>query len=237
MEESTARAVLRGEPEVTTHPTLKLHKEPAAGVAFRHAATRYERWIKPARDRVIAAVVLLIMSPLMLVIAVAIRVTMGPIVIVLQSRVGLRGRIFNVLKFRTMNHDRRRSLIDVFEGGDRRLTHKCRDNPLITGLGRVLRKLSLDELPQLWNVVRGDMSLVGPRPQLVHLVEQLEPWAQERHAVKPGLTGLWQVTARRTRPMEECVELDLDYVDAVSFRMDMRILFLTVPVLLWPSGF
>jgi lipopolysaccharide/colanic/teichoic acid biosynthesis glycosyltransferase len=155
------------------------------------------------------------------VIAAVVRVTMGKGVFFRQERVGKDGRTFEVLKFRTMRHDRRQSQhpIDI---ADRRRTHKHPNDPRHTRIGRFLRQSSLDELPQLVNVMRGEMSLIGPRPELVALVEKYPDWQHARHAVRPGMTGLWQVSARGERTMQECVDIDLDYVEQMSMWLDLR---------------
>jgi lipopolysaccharide/colanic/teichoic acid biosynthesis glycosyltransferase len=190
----------------------------------------YESLAKPVIDRALGVLLLVAALPLIALVALAVRAALGPGVIFPQRRVGRRGRVFTMYKFRTMQPDRRR-----VRGGrapERRRTHKHPNDPRQTPLGRVLRKWGLDELPQLWNVVRGDMSLVGPRPELVEVVERYEAWQNGRHAVKPGLTGLWQVTARADGPMHENTHLDLAYVRQVRFLTDCKILLLTIPALL-----
>jgi lipopolysaccharide/colanic/teichoic acid biosynthesis glycosyltransferase len=152
-------------------------------------------------------------------------------VIYRQTRVGQGGSTFDVLKFRTMAPDRRLAQ-RPYEGLDRRRTHKSVQDPRHTKVGRLLREYSLDELPQLWNVVRGDLSLVGPRPELVAIVERYESWQHLRHTVKPGLTGLWQVTERGNGLMHEHTNVDLQYLRSVSFLVDAKILLLTPLVML-----
>src|SRR4051794_6076492 len=137
-------------------------------------ATTYVRRLKPAFDRIVGAVLLLMVLPTLLVVALAVRLLLGPGVIFRQQRVGEGGRTFSVLKFRTMRPDRRTQRVE-WDGVDRRRTHKASDDPRHTAFGRFLRKWSLDELPQLVNVVRGEMSLVGPRPELVGVVARYEP--------------------------------------------------------------
>jgi lipopolysaccharide/colanic/teichoic acid biosynthesis glycosyltransferase len=188
-------------------------------------------------DRVLALVVLVALLPLILGTAVAVAVVLGRPVLYTQPRVGRGGRVFRVYKFRTLRHDRRQRPHTPAPGGvDRRRTHKSEDDPRHTPLGRTLRKLSLDELPQLFNVLRGDMSMVGPRPELVHLVEGYQPWQRRRHEVKPGITGLWQVSARGTGEMQELTHIDLQYVDSVSLRTDLRILIATPRAVLVRRG-
>ena len=143
---------------------------------------------------------------------------------------------FTMYKFRTMRPDRRAADLP-FEGEDRRVRHKSPLDPRHTRCGRILRKSSLDELPQLWNVVRGDMSLVGPRPELVSVVKTYEPWQHQRHVVKPGLTGLWQVGRRDGNAlMRDDTDIDLDYIRQLSIVVDLRILLTTIPAVLSRSG-
>jgi lipopolysaccharide/colanic/teichoic acid biosynthesis glycosyltransferase len=180
----------------------------------------YARAVKPFLDRVLAPVLVVLTLPLCIAAAIAIRCTMGRGVIFKQWRVGKDGKPFEVMKFRTMKADRRvrQDPIDI----DRRKTHKHPNDPRMTPVGRFLRVSSIDELPQLWNVVRGEMSLIGPRPELVELVDRYEPHQHARHAVRPGMTGLWQVVARGEKAMQECVDIDLDYVEQVSPWLDLR---------------
>jgi lipopolysaccharide/colanic/teichoic acid biosynthesis glycosyltransferase len=192
--------------------------------------TPYVRLVKPVIDRSVGFVLLLVALPVLLAVALAVRISLGTGVIFTQDRIGQRGEIFRIYKFRTMRPSRRREH-RPFEGEDRRMTHKHPDDPRLSAVGRVLRRLSLDELPQLINVVKGDMSLVGPRPELVSIVADYEPWQHRRHCVKPGVTGLWQVSARE-RPMHEATDVDLDYVDSISFLTDLRILLRTIPAAL-----
>ena len=192
--------------------------------------TRYERFVKPVMDRAVGTVLLLAVLPTLLLVALAVRALLGRSVIFKQRRVGRGGRVFTMYKFRTMHPDRRMARLRV--APERRLTHKHPQDPRLTALGRFLRKWSLDELPQLWNVARGDMSLIGPRPELVDIVDRYESWQHERHAVKPGLTGLWQVLARGDGPMHENTHLDLAYVRQVRFTTDCKILLHTIPALL-----
>lgn len=199
------------------------------------AATRYERHVKPALDRLVASVLLVALLPLLCLVAIAVGISLGRPLFFRQERVGLHGKTFQVLKFRSMRPDRRGggAAAAPWDCSDRRRTHKHPEDPRLTLVGRIIRRRSLDELPQLWNVVRGDMSLVGPRPEILPIVERYEPWQHRRHDVRPGLTGLWQVTERASgREMHEHVELDLAYVAHLSPGLDARLLVLTVPALL-----
>ncbi len=194
------------------------------------------RWVKPAVDRVGALVLLVVASPILAVVALAVRLRLGSPVIYRQTRVGQGGRPFTVYKFRSMRPDRRATTPAEPPGEERRVDHKSPDDPRLVPLGRRLRSASLDELPQLFNVLRGEMSLVGPRPELPSVVARYEPWQHRRHEVKPGLTGLWQIKARGDVPMHEGTELDLDYVDQVSLGTDLRILMRTPMALLRRPG-
>lgn len=199
----------------------------------------YVRIVKPAFDRLVGATLLTLALPVMAVCAVAVRISVGKGIFFNQERVGRDGRVFKVYKFRTMHHDRRASARPGdYDGPERRITHKHPGDPRLTAVGRFLRKWSLDELPQLWNVVRGDMSIVGPRPELVSVVARYEDWEHARHRVKPGLTGLWQVSARGgERPMHEHVHIDLQYVASVSAWLDVRIMARTPIAVITNKGF
>jgi lipopolysaccharide/colanic/teichoic acid biosynthesis glycosyltransferase len=191
----------------------------------------YVGLVKPAFDRPVALVLLLVLTPLMLVVAAAILLTSGPGAIFRQVRIGHRGRPFIMHKFRTMSGDRRQPRLP-YDGEERRRTHKHPNDPRVTRLGKFLRKWSLDELPQLWDVLRGDMSMVGPRPELAGIVAAYEPWQHQRHRVKPGVTGLWQVTKRGNGLMHEHVDVDVSYISRVGLLTDLRILLLTIPAVL-----
>lgn len=186
----------------------------------------YARWAKPLADRLFGVAASILTAPLVAVIAWLVGWKMGRPVVFKQRRVGRFGVEFTVYKFRTMAPDRRTNHDPSFEP-DRRVTHKSDDDPRHTGLGRWLRRWSLDEIPQFWNVAKGDMSLVGPRPELPSVVARYEPWQHRRHDVRPGLTGLWQVSARGQVPMHEATELDIEYAENVTFRNDLRILLAT----------
>ncbi len=211
---------------------LGLSSAPRAGSSEgRHVL--YRKFGKAGIDRLAGLALLVALSPVMAVIALAVRLRLGPGVLYLQERVGLRGDRFVIYKFRTMAPDRRKG-DGPYSVPDRRIRHKTVDDPRHTALGRFLRKHSLDELPQLWNVVKGDMSIVGPRPELPAVVACYEQWQHARHRVKPGLTGLWQVSARNCGDgslMFEHTDIDLEYVDRISLRTDLRIMRYTVIVL------
>lgn len=201
---------------------------------------RYVSGVKLLGDRLVAAAALLVLSPVLLVIAVLVRLRLGKPVLFRQERVGRLGEPFQMVKFRTMLPDRRSNhptAIPV-DLPDRRQTHKAAHDPRHTPLGRFLRAWHLDELPQLVHVVRGEMALVGPRPELVSITDGYESWQHRRHAVRPGLTGLWQVSDVAATPEDMHLHTDLDirYVDTCSMRTDLRILFSTLPSMLRFKG-
>jgi lipopolysaccharide/colanic/teichoic acid biosynthesis glycosyltransferase len=232
---SSGHALSGGSP----HDREELHLTVAGREPSHHGPIRvprgpYVRVVKPLFDRVVGFCIFLVLLPLTAVVALAVRISLGSPVIFRQPRVGRDGDRFDVYKFRTMGQDRRQQQEPVEQ--DRRQNHKSTDDPRHTRVGRCLRKWSLDELPQFWNVVRGDMSLVGPRPELVEIVARYEPWQHQRHAVKPGLTGLWQVSSRGTGMMHLHTDIDLEYIETMGFGTDLKILFRTIPATLARRG-
>lgn len=188
-------------------------------------------------DILVSGLVLIVLSPLLACVAFAIRVTSPGPVLYRQRRVGLRGRPFTMLKFRTMRQGADREVEVLRESrGVTDVMFKLKDDPRVTPVGGWLRRFSLDELPQLFNVVRGDMSLVGPRPPLPEEVTRYEDWHFDRLEVPPGITGLWQVSGRSDLPFDDCVRLDLFYIENWSLAYDLYILAKTVPVLLSKRG-
>ncbi len=210
----------------------------APGVALLgdvRPAGPYQRLVKPVLDIVGTAVLLVLFLPVLLAVGLAVRVMLGKHVIYRQERMGRHGTPFVMYKFRTMHPDRRQAQVP-FEGADRRVCHKRDDDPRHTPFGRFLRRSSLDELPQLWNVLKGNMSLVGPRPELPHVVAAYQAWQHQRHLVKPGLTGFWQVSDRAGGLAYEGVDLDIQYLQQLSLWTDLRVLLRTVPVTLRRTG-
>lgn len=194
------------------------------------------RVVKGLFDRVACGVALVVLSPLLLALGLAVRFTTPGPALYRQERVGRDGRHFTILKLRTMvvDADELRAGLE-HHVGDRRL-FKIEDDPRITPLGSWLRRWSLDELPQLWNVLRGDMSLVGPRPGLPAEVARYEEHVTRRLMVLPGITGLWQVSGRADLTWDETVRLDLHYVDNWSLALDLQILLRTVRAVLRRDG-
>lgn len=207
-------------------------------VAFdSHPRKPWQEIGKQIFDFGITAVGLLLISPLMLVIALAIKLTSKGPVIFSQERVGVNGRIFKMYKFRSMVVDAeelKSKLTDRNEMSGP--VFKIKNDPRVTTVGRFLRKTSLDELPQLWNVLKQDMSLVGPRPPLPSEVNMYDPRHRKRLVVKPGITCIWQISGRNEVDFEQWMDMDIDYVDRWSFWLDMEILAKTVPVVLMRKG-
>ena len=197
----------------------------------------YRRGGKRLLDIVGASAGLLLASPVLLVAAVAIRLDSPGPIFHRAVRVGRGGRKFRFLKLRSMRvgaEELRGLLLHLNQAEGP--AFKLHDDPRVTRVGRILRKTSLDELPQLWHVLRGDMSLVGPRPPFPEEVERYEPWMLRRLSVRPGLTCLWQVGGRSDLPFDEWMRLDLEYVDRCSFRLDLWILLRTIPAVLSARG-
>ena len=195
------------------------------------AITVRTAWTKRALDASIAFLALLVAAPILLLIAMLIRVTSTGPVLFRQTRIGAGGRSFVMLKFRTMK-DRcsddlhREYVTDLLNGAATQKDglFKLHNDPRITAVGRALRKLSLEELPQLINVLRGEMSLVGPRPSLPWELRMFPAWAYRRLEVLPGVTGLWQVGGRNRLTMLQGLELDVQYVEQRSLWLDLRII-------------
>jgi exopolysaccharide biosynthesis polyprenyl glycosylphosphotransferase len=193
--------------------------------------------IKRTFDLVLAAVVLILLSPLLLALALAVRLSSRGPIIYRSMRPGIAGRPFACLKFRTMRVD-----IDLTEDQLEELNEssgalfKIRDDPRLTHVGRMLRRYSLDELPQLINVVRGEMSLVGPRPLTMRDFERLAEWHKKRYLVLPGVTGLWQISGRSDLDFDDLVRLDFLYLEGWSVLLDLSILLKTIPAVLSRRG-
>jgi exopolysaccharide biosynthesis polyprenyl glycosylphosphotransferase len=201
--------------------------------------SRSIRTVKRAIDLVASAIGLLILSPLLAVIAIAVKLDSKGPVFFRQARHGRGGAEFKIVKFRTMVADaeaQRLAMAHMNEMEGAGPLFKMANDPRITKVGAFLRKTSLDELPQLWNVLRGEMSLVGPRPFVVHESEQITGWAGRRLDTTPGITGLWQVLGRNDIPFDEMVKLDYVYVTNWSLWWDIKILLRTIPTVLGRKG-
>jgi exopolysaccharide biosynthesis polyprenyl glycosylphosphotransferase len=201
------------------------------------ALTEYQRTVKRAFDIFFTLAILPFLSPLLGIIAIAVRVSSPGPVLLRQKRAGENGRIFEMFKFRTMvqNADELRELVEK-KDEDGHLLHKTPDDPRITKVGRFLRRFSLDEIPQIFNVLRGEMSWVGPRPELPYLVDEYEPWQRKRFAVPQGMTGWWQINGRGDKLMHLHTEEDLYYVQHYSLWLDLTIMFKTLWVVLRGKG-
>lgn len=219
----------------------RLEFSPIAGLPLvnvaRPRALKSLRWTKRAADVAASAILLLLASPVLLATAIAVKLEDGGPVVFRQRRVGLKGEEFYCLKFRSMCVDAEAkvaALQSQNEGAG--VLFKMANDPRITRTGKFIRRFSIDELPQLWNTFRGDMSLVGPRPALPREVAQYDDHTRRRLQVRPGLTGLWQVSGRSNLSWEEAVRLDLYYVDNWSALRDMMILVKTAKAVLGSDG-
>lgn len=220
-------------------PMLVLHNTPQNPL---HLA------VKNLLDRVVAFFALLFLAPIFAVVSLLIKLHDGGTVFFAQDRVGLNGRIFKFYKFRSM-HVNAQQILETMKRENREqydainimeepfFKAKDGDDPRITPIGRFIRKYSIDELPQFWNVLKGDMSLVGPRPPLPQEVAELAPWQRRKLSVKGGLTCIWQATGRNDiTEVDEWMKLDLEYIDNWSLWLDVKLLFKTIKVLVRPRG-
>ncbi len=193
--------------------------------------------LKRLLDMVGAAFALVLLSPLFLTVGLLVLLRDGLPVFFRQLRVGLHGRPFTLVKFRTMVPDAEERLTELEASNEiRGQAFKVTNDPRLSRTGRFLRRTSIDELPQLWNVLKGEMSLVGPRPPLPREVAGYDVWHRRRLSMKPGITGLWQVQARREEEFDRWVELDIDYIDRWSIWLDLKIMLKTIPAILTQEG-
>jgi exopolysaccharide biosynthesis polyprenyl glycosylphosphotransferase len=219
------------------HPTV----EDLSGIPLLDlrapAITPQQRLAKRAFDVIFSGLMLILLSIPMLVIAVLIKLDSPGPILFRQKRIGENDKPFEMLKFRSMVQNAE-SLLHRVEKIDENgnLIHKSKEDPRVTRAGRFLRKTSLDELPQFINVLKGEMSVVGPRPELPYLVEKYNPWQHIRFTVPPGITGWWQVSGRSDCPMHLNTEKDIFYIKNYSFWLDLKILFRTVWVVLYGNG-
>jgi exopolysaccharide biosynthesis polyprenyl glycosylphosphotransferase len=221
--------------ELNGVPLLRLRESPLNGPA---------RAVKRLMDIVLSSILIILSTPLMLIVALAVRLDSPGPVLIRQKRIGENGEPFYMLKFRTMfagaetaipkEGEVEQARKETQNGGA--IVHKRPNDSRVTRVGRVLRHYSIDEFPQFVNVLRGEMSLVGPRPELPWLVDCYEPWQRHRFAVPPGMTGWWQIHGRSDRPMHLNVEDDLYYIRNYSLWMDIQILLRTIPAVLSGRG-
>ena len=229
-------------PSLTDVGGPRIHARPVAGLPLIHVETPsydgLKHFAKRAFDLIGSAILLLALSPILVVLALVVRVTsVGP-VLYRQERIGLNGEPFGMLKFRSMNVNADDKLAELLEaqGTSDRPLFKIRDDPRLTRVGGFLRRYSLDELLQLLNVLRGDMSLVGPRPQREGEVALYDSAAHRRLLLKPGMSGLWQVSGRSSLSWEDSIRLDLYYVENWSIVGDLVILWRTFRAVMLPQG-
>ncbi|WP_395405258.1 sugar transferase [Arthrobacter sp. UC242_113] len=228
-------------PALTDVAGPRIHTQQVAGLPLIHVTTPTleggQRVAKRLFDIVVSGMLIITAFPLMLVVATLVKLDSAGPVLFRQERVGMEGRHFRMLKFRSMRPDAEERLADLLgqnEGGG--VLFKIKDDPRVTRIGRILRKFSLDELPQLFNIFSGSMSLVGPRPPLPREVEAYEQDVRRRLLVKPGLTGLWQVSGRSNLSWQDSVRLDLYYVENWSLAGDLIIILRTVRAVFRSTG-
>lgn len=245
-------------PPVGPRPVVAVADDAAAEAVRRQLSTPEARealeklsdampWSKRLTDIVAASFALLLLAPLLTVVAICVKATDGGPVLFWQKRVGLRGREFWFPKFRSMmvNADRLVKMLTTRnqhakpvgkKGKKQDVTFKMKDDPRITWIGRIIRKLSIDEMPQLWCVLKGDMSMVGPRPPLPNEVARYSPADRRRLEVTPGLTCIWQVSGRGDIPFPQQVAMDVKYIETRSFWLDLKLMALTIPAVLRGKG-
>ncbi len=200
-------------------------------------AQEWKLLIKATIDMISAALLLFGLAPLLLFIAISVKLTSRGPVLYRQRRLGLHGREFFLYKFRSMYVDAEARLEELKHLNEMTgPVFKITKDPRVTKIGRFIRKTSLDELPQLFNVLRGEMSLVGPRPPIPHEVDQYKRWQHRRLSMKPGITCIWQVNGRNKIGFEDWMKLDLQYIDNWSLGMDLKIILKTIPVVLFGYG-
>jgi lipopolysaccharide/colanic/teichoic acid biosynthesis glycosyltransferase len=230
----TSRQQQQRSERLAADQTIRQQPEPGAWSPSAHWQNTAQRLAKRGIDLLAATVILLCLTPVWLAAAILVRLTSAGPVLFRQTRVGKDGRSFTIYKFRTMYnnndwsvHQAHYAALVANDLKPTAGTFKLVNDSRITSVGRTLRKLSIDELPQLINVLKGDMSLVGPRPPLPYEVVLYDKQAQQRLAVKPGITGLWQVRGRNALNFRQMIELDLEYIRCWSIILDIQILLLT----------
>ncbi len=194
--------------------------------------------VKRCLDVSVSALAILSLAPLLVIVAALIKLTSPGPAFFVQTRVGQNGIPFKLWKFRSMYIDAEVRKLELLKQNDicDNLLFKMKNDPRVTPIGRFIRKFSIDELPQLWNVLKGDMTLVGPRPAVPQEVEQYTEYQKQRLLAVPGITCIWQVTGRSDIPFEQQVELDLQYIRKASTLLDLKLLFQTIPAVLTARG-
>jgi exopolysaccharide biosynthesis polyprenyl glycosylphosphotransferase len=206
-------------------------------LSFRTTSVKkWELLVKGMVDRLFSFVSIVLLSPLLVFVSLLIKLTSKGPVFFTQTRCGINGRRFVFYKFRTMVADAELKKKELEHRNPKKIVFKIADDPRVTMIGRFLRKTSIDELPQLFNVLRGDMSFVGPRPPVPDEVVKYEDWQRRRLSMKPGLTCLWQVNGRAELDFDEWMKLDLEYIDTWSLMLDLKILMKTIPAVLSTRG-
>jgi lipopolysaccharide/colanic/teichoic acid biosynthesis glycosyltransferase len=234
--ESRMQSVLQKPPAARPAPTtvamLPVYLRSTAGPSAAYLTA------KRLLDITVALTALVVLSPLFLIVALCVKLTDGGPVFFRQKRVGLNGMVFDFFKFRSMCVDaeaRKAELLRLNKHGNS-ITFKMLRDPRVTWVGRILRKTSVDEAPQLWNVLIGEMTLVGPRPAVVAEVQRYTPRERRRLAVVPGLTCIWQVSGRADLDFQQQVELDVRYIRERSLWLDVKLMVLTIPAVLSGKG-
>jgi len=184
----------------------------------------YRNFFKPLFDRAFALILIIIFFPIIIIVYLLVLLQMGKPVFFVQKRPGLNEKIFKIYKFRTMTNEKDKS------------GNLLPDEQRLKGIGKIIRKLSIDELPQLFNVLKGDMSFIGPRPLLIEYLPLYNKEQKRRHSIKPGITGLAQINGRNELSWQKKFEYDIEYVDNISFWLDLKILLLTVKKVVFKEG-
>jgi len=229
-------------PSLTDVSGPRIHMRPVAGLPLMHVETpRFEgaqAFVKRIFDLIVSFLLIVLSSPLLIVLAIIVKTSSPGPVLYRSERIGLNGRPFRMLKFRSMRDgsDAQLAQLLAMEGKGDSPLFKLKDDPRVTPIGRILRRYSLDELPQFFNVLDGSMSLVGPRPQVAAEVALYDDVAHRRLLLKPGITGLWQVSGRSDLPWADALRLDLYYVENWSLIGDLVILWRTAKAVVQRSG-
>lgn len=211
-------------------------KENYATIEFTLSGSMYNA-VKRIFDIVVSLISLILLSPILLIIAIAIRLEDGGKAILVQDRIGLNGKLFKFYKFRSMIKDADKVLFELLESDEQlaleyKINKKLVNDPRITKIGKFIRKTSLDELPQLINILKGDMSFVGNRPYLPREIDDMQPYYESIVKSKPGLTGLWQVSGRSNLTFKNRCKIEANYSEKMSLSLDIKIFFKTFAVIL-----